>query len=145
MSEYLVSMLSRLLGQNEYLFVSNVISFLGGVNMILALIAGALFTLRRAQRHLFANKNAFLKTLLKPLSKIHPSIGIALLFTAYVHGDLALGTLFKVHTGPLIWWILLVMMIVALAGKQFRIKSWIQIHRILAGVFAFSIILHLLA
>lgn len=145
MSELFVSLLSRLLGVNEYLFVYDVISFLGGVNVLFAMVAGSLFILRRVNRRVLANENAFIKKLLKSLSKVHPYIGGILLVTAYVHGDLALGTLFKIHTGPLIWWLLFAMMFVALAGKKYRVKPWLKVHRILAACVAFSIILHLTA
>ena len=143
MSEYLVSQLSQLLGKNEYLFVYEVIEFLGWLNILLALIALSLFLLRRLNRYLLNNKNQFIKKLQKPLSKIHPFIGIALLILAYFHGDLALGTLFKIHTGPLAWFILLAMLLLGTLGKKYRVKNWLKIHRVLAAFFVLSIFLHL--
>lgn len=145
MSEFLVSKLSELFGQNEFLFVYDVINFLGWLNVVLALIAVALFTFRRINRHIYANQQPFLKKLNKPLSKIHPYIGIALIISAYIHGDLALGSMFRIHTGPLAWWILIVMMLVALVGKKYRLKKWLIVHRTLAALFIVSIVLHLFA
>lgn len=145
MSEFLVSKLSELLGKNEYLFVYDVIEFLGWLNIVLALIAGALFTLRRINRRFYGNQQPFLKKLNKPLSKIHPYIGFLLIISAYIHGDLALGTMFRIHTGPLAWWIVVLMMLVALIGKKYRIKQWLRAHRTLAVVFLVSIGLHLFA
>ncbi len=69
MSEFLVSKLSEFFGQNEYLFVYDVISFLGWLNVVLVLIAVSLFTFRRINRYIFANQQPFLKKLNKPLSK----------------------------------------------------------------------------
>ena len=143
MSEYLVSQLSNLLGKNEYLFVQDVIEFLGGLNVLLAFVALSLFLLRRLNKHLLNNKNTFIKKIQKPLSKIHPFVGIALLFFAYLHGDLALGSLFRVHTGPLAWFFLFAMMLVGTIGKKYRVKNWLKIHRSLAAVFVLSIFLHL--
>lgn len=145
MSEYLVSKLSELLGENEYLFVDDVISFLGFLNVVLAVVAVLLFLLRRLNKYGFANKNAFLKKIVKPLSKIHPYIGIALLISAYLHGDLALGTIFKLHTGPLAWWILLLMMLLGTLGKKYRVKNWRKMHQTLAILFVVSVFVHLFA
>ena len=143
MSEYLVSQLSQLLGKNEYLFVYDVIEFLGGLNVLLALIALSLFLLRRLNKHLLNNKNQFIKKIQKPLSKIHPFIGLALLIFAYFHGDLALGTLFRIHTGPLSWFLLFAMFLLGTVGKKFRVKNWLKFHRALAAAFVISIVLHL--
>ena len=145
MSEYLVAKLSELLGKNEYLFVYDVIEFLGWVNIALVIIAGLLFMLRRMNKLIYTNKNATLKKIVKFLSRIHPYIGITLLITAYIHGELALGTIFKVHTGSLAWTIIFIMMLIALIGKRFRIKYWLKLHRTLAILLMFSVLLHLFA
>ncbi|MDY0092094.1 MAG: hypothetical protein RBT80_05300 [Candidatus Vecturithrix sp.] len=145
MSEFLVSKLSEFFGQNEYLFVYDVISFLGWLNVVLVLIVVSLFTFRRINRYIFANQQPFLKKLNKPLSKIHPYIGFLLIISAYIHGDLALGSMFRIHTGPVAWWILIVMMLVALIGKKYRIKQWLTVHRTLAAFFIVFIVLHLFA
>jgi len=143
MGEYLVSILSKLLGTNDYLLTNDTIEFLGGLNILLAIIALSLFLLRRLNRHLLKNKNPFIKQVQKPLSKAHPFIGVAMLFFAYLHGDLALGTLFRIHTGPLVWFVLFVMMLVGTLGKKYRLKNWLKIHRSLAAVLVLSIFLHL--
>ena len=143
MGDYLVSVLSKLLGQNEFLFRDSVLGFFGWLNVLLALAAASLFTLRRVNKQWFSNKNATIKKLLKPLSKAHPYIGAALLIFAYLHGDIALGTIFKIHTGPLTWWIILVMMLIALIGKKYNVKRWLVAHRTMAGALFIAIFLHL--
>ena len=125
------------------------IEVLGITNIVLVVLALSLFTLRRINKHVFSNKNVAIKNIVKPLSKIHPIVGILLLISAYIHGDLAfdgdwlLGSIFRVHTGPLAWWVVLVMMLVATIGKRFRVKNWIKAHRILAIVMIVSVGLHL--
>jgi hypothetical protein len=143
MSEYLVSKLSELLGKNEYFFTQDVIKFLGWFNILLVLIALSQFLLRRVNKYAYGNKNVTIKTLLKPITKIHPYVGVLLLISAYVHGELALGSLFRMHTGPLAWWIVVVMMLVALIGKKYRIKPWLKVHRSLAVLFIVAVLLHL--
>lgn len=143
MGDFLVSILSKLFGQNEFLFRESVLGFFGWLNVLLALAAASLFTLRRVNKQWFANKNAAIKNLLKPLSKAHPYIGAALLIFAYLHGDIALGTIFKLHTGPLTWWILLIMMLIALIGKKYKVTHWLVAHRTLAGALFIAIFLHL--
>jgi hypothetical protein len=125
------------------------IKVFGIANIVLVLLALSLFILRRINKHVFSNKNAAIKNIVKPLSKVHPIIGTLLLISAYVHGDLAfdgdwlLGSIFRVHTGPLAWWVLLVMMLVATIGKKFRVKNWLKIHRTLAIVMIVAVVLHL--
>jgi predicted heme/steroid binding protein len=119
--------------------------FLGLTNIVLAGIAGSLFLFRRINKYVWANKNERIKKLLKPLSKIHPYIGMTLVVTAFIHGTLALGTLFRVHTGPLAWLILVLMMVVALLGKKHKIKNWVQVHRSLAILLVIAILIHLFA
>jgi len=125
------------------------IRVLGITNIVLVLLALSLFILRRINKHVFSNKNATIKKIVKPLSKIHPIIGILLLISAYTHGDVAfdgdwlLGSIFRVHTGPLAWWIVLVMLLVATIGKKFKVKNWLKVHRTLAVVIIVSVVLHL--
>jgi predicted ferric reductase len=111
--------------------------------VLLVVLAGLLFTLRRVNKYGFSNKNTILRKIVKPLSKLHPFVGVTLLISAYIHGELALGSVFRIHTGPLAWWILLLMMLVALIGKKFRIKRWLKIHRILAILMIVAVLLHL--
>jgi predicted heme/steroid binding protein len=120
------------------------VSILGIVNAILAIIGGALFSLRRINRYGFSNKNATIKRLLKPLSKAHPYIGTTLVITALIHGMLALGTLLKLHTGPVAWVVLVLMMGLATIGKRYKFRYWLKLHRGLAIVFVIMIILHIL-
>lgn len=145
MGEFLVAQLSQLLGTDEFTLTYQLIELLGIVNIVLAALAVSLFSLRRINKYAFSNKNAPLKKIVKPLSKAHPIIGIILLISAYLHGDLALGSIFRIHTGPLTWWVLLAMMLVATIGKKFKIKNWIQVHRALAIIMVLSVLLHLFA
>lgn len=144
MGNYLVVILSKITGVNAYLLTDGMIGFFGWLNVLLAMIAALVFTLRRVNKRFYENKNALIKNLLKPLAKFHPYIGGALLFFGYLHGDLALPrSVFRVHTGPLIWWILFAMLLVATLGKKYKLKNWLVIHRTLAGTCAFAIFLHL--
>jgi predicted ferric reductase len=145
MGDFLVAQLSKLLGTDEFTLMYQLIEVLGIVNIVLTVLAALLFSLRRINKYAFSNKNAALKKIVKPLSKAHPIIGFLLLISAYLHGDLALGSMFRVHTGPLTWWVLLVMMLVAMIGRRFKIKNWIKIHRVLAIIMALSVLLHLFA
>lgn len=145
MTDFLVTKISQWFGLNSFAVMEGLIGFFGWLNIILAIVAGALFTLRRVNKYAYNNKNDTLKKILKPLSKIHPAIGITLLLTAFLHGDLALGSVFKVHTGPLAWWILLLMLLTVILGKQFKlIPQWIKIHRVLAVLLGVSVVLHML-
>lgn len=127
------------------------ITIFGVVNIVLTVLALALFTLRRINRHGFGNKNATLKTIITPLRKMHPIIGILLLVSAYIHGDLAFdgdwlfGSMLRVHTGPLTWWIVLAMLLVATLGKTWKMKHWVKAHRGLAVALLAAVAVHLFA
>ena len=144
MGNYLVSLMSKMTGLNAYSLTEGMIGFFGWLNVLLAMIAVSVFTLRRVNKRFYANKHALIKNLLKPLAKFHPYVGGALLFFGYLHGDLALPrSVFRAHTGPLIWWILLAMLLVATLGKTYKLKHWLVIHRALAGTCVVAIFLHL--
>ena len=147
MAEFFISKLVAPYTSEWYLLIK----IFGIANIVLTLLAISLFTLRRINKHAFSNKNATIRKIVKPLSKAHPIIGILLLISAYIHGDLAfdgdwlLGSIFRTHTGPLTWWVVLVMMLVATFGKKFKVRNWIKVHRILAIVMILSVALHLFA
>jgi hypothetical protein len=122
-----------------------IVEALGNLDILLAFLAVALYLSRRINKYAYTNRNAMLKKVSLKLSKFHPYIGIGLVVTALVHGQLALGTLLKVHTGPVILYLLVLTMLVALVGKQYRLKYWLEIHRILAILIAIAIFVHLVA
>jgi predicted heme/steroid binding protein len=115
----------------------------GNLNAILATVAASVFILRRINKHRFENKNVTIKNILKPLTKIHPYVGMTLTVTAFMHGMLALGTMFRLHTGPLIWSILVVMLLLATVGKKYKFTPWLKIHRGLALLLILTIITHI--
>jgi predicted heme/steroid binding protein len=116
---------------------------LGLLNAVLVIFAASLFGLRRVNKHVWANQNNTLKKIIKPLSKLHPYIGMTLVVEALIHGYVALGTIFRVHTGPLAWFIVFLMMLVALLGKKYKIKNWLPVHRALAILLVITIFVHI--
>ncbi len=121
------------------------VTFLGVLSLLLVLTAVELFAFRRFNKYAFSNQNPGLKRLVKIFSKYHPKVGIALVIVALAHGYLALGTIFKLHTGPLAWAVLVLMMLVVVIGKQYRLKWWLKVHRSLAIVFIVALFVHLFA
>lgn len=121
----------------------DIIGFLGWYNAVLAGLAAALFVLRRLNKRLYANKNALIRQIVSPLSKMHPYIGMTMIFTVGIHGQLALGTLLRFQTGPLNLYIVVIMMLVALIGKKYRVKNWLKLHRSLAVLLAVAILTHI--
>ena len=74
MAEWLISKIVDPYTSEWYM----IIKVLGITNIVLVLLALSLFTLRRINKHVFSNKNAAIKKIVKPLSKIHPNIGMML-------------------------------------------------------------------
>jgi hypothetical protein len=145
MGDFLVAQLSKLVGIDEFTLTYRLIAWLGTLNIILTLLAASLFALRRLNKSVFGNKNALLKRIVKPLSKLHPIIGMLLLISAYLHGELALGSVFRIHTGALAWFLLVAMLVVVAIGKRVKLKNWIVAHRALAVMMAAAVVVHLYA
>lgn len=110
------------------------IIFLGWLNFSLLLFNTLLIISRRIYRK-FHKKNDFwnnYRIIIGLLRKFHPFVGGTLLITGFLHGYMALGS-FILHTGYLLWYSVIAMFMVYLAGKFLKSmkKSWLPVHRVL--------------
>jgi Ni,Fe-hydrogenase I cytochrome b subunit len=120
------------------------VGFLGWFNVVLAASALLLFFLRRINKYFYQYKHPGLRKTATIISKFHPYIGFTLLFTSLIHGYMALGTV-RLHTGSIAWLLLFFLMLTATLGRKYKPKHWIKGHRILAGLFVLSILVHIFA
>jgi len=141
----LSTILAGLFTIDEYTLSFMITRWAGRLNLLLMLVALSPFFFRRINKYFYHHKNPAIRKLLKPLSKRHPIVGITLLFSAFIHGHFALGSVFRWHTGPLAFWILFLMMLLVLFGGKYKLKGWLTIHKSLAIGFILSAGLHLLA
>lgn len=118
-------------------------AILGWFNVILFVTILLPFLLRKANQHLFMNKNKALSLLLKKLRKVHKPLGLLLIFSAAIHGYLALGTL-RLHTGTLLFTSILIT--ATFGGAFYRLKKrrLFFFHRLMVIFSAFLLLLHLL-
>ncbi len=77
--------------------------------------------LKFLNRKLFKTKNDLYKKTITFFRKIHKPLGIAILIIPLIHGYMALGTLFRLHTGTLLY--LSILTTASLGGSFFKLKK----------------------
>ena len=65
MFEPIIAKISDIFGLNEYVFLYQVIGFLGWLNVVLVVTAGSLFGLRRLNKYAYGNKNTTLNSIIR--------------------------------------------------------------------------------
>ncbi|HHU49670.1 MAG TPA: hypothetical protein GXZ37_08130 [Clostridiales bacterium] len=100
--------------------------------------------LRRYRRYILKKPGKKLDAILKPLSKIHPFIGVTLMITGFLHGYMALGSI-RLHTGYLTWFLVLVLFAIRIWGSLSKDRYWLVLHRAIALLLVVSLLLHIFA
>ncbi len=118
--------------------------WLGWFNVSLVAFNLLPYLSRRINRLCYQNQNKSLRSVSRVLNKIHPYTGVVFLITAFTHGYMALGAI-RLHTGYIAFFSGVLLFLVALTGKRFRIKGWIKFHRGLALLLAAAILVHIFA
>lgn len=96
-------------------------SNLGWLNLILIGVLITPYVLKFLNRKLFKTKNDLYKKTITFFRKIHKPLGIAILIIPLIHGYMALGTLFRLHTGTLLY--LSILTTASLGGSFFKLKK----------------------
>lgn len=116
--------------------------FIGWLNVVLLSISLLPFLLRRYRKYILKKPSKKLNAVLKPLSKIHPFIGITLMITGFLHGYMALGTI-RLHTGYITWFLVLLLFAIRMWGNLSKNRYWLVLHRAVAFLLVFSLLLHI--
>ncbi len=96
-------------------------SNLGWLNLILIGVLITPYVLKFLNRKVFKTKNDLYKKTIAFFRKIHKPLGIAILIIPLIHGYMALGTLFRLHTGTLLY--LSILITASLGGSFFKLKK----------------------
>jgi|LFRM01.2.fsa_nt_gb cytochrome c biogenesis protein CcdA len=96
-------------------------SNLGWLSVIIIGILVASYVLKFLNKKVFKSKSATYRKILMFFRKIHKPLGIALLIVPLIHGYMALGTLFRLHTGTLLY--LSLLLTATMGGSFYKLKK----------------------
>lgn len=119
-------------------------AYLGWLNVVLLSVSLLPLLLRRYGKLTQKNPSKRLNAALRFLSKIHPCIGITLAITGFLHGYRALGVI-RLHTGFVTWFLVLILFGIGIWGKLSKNSYWLTLHRAVALLLVFSLLLHIFA
>lgn len=120
------------------------VTFLAWLNVFLAFVMVSVYILRRVQRLRKKKAGPGMKKFTILLAKIHPVVGMALIASGLLHGYLAL-RIFYLHTGYLLWFAIVAMLLIRLVGVLTKSRNWIRIHRFGALVVVAGLLVHIFA
>ncbi|SDB95202.1 hypothetical protein [Geotoga petraea] len=97
------------------------------------------------KRHKFSSKEAKQKFIqrMKKISIFHRYNGIIIVILAIIHGTLALGTIFTLHTGTILLSAIIINLLIYVLGRLKLLKKWLLIHRYMAFLIFIFLIIHL--
>lgn len=76
------------------------------------------------------------------LSKIHPYIGGLIIITGITHGYIVMSGHLRLHTGTILWALILVAGLFFVLGNRFKFKLWLKYHRWVALAVFIAFITH---
>ena len=102
--------------------------FLGWINAISAILMGGIYPIKKKTA-----SNQELIPLYRIVRKVHPLIGSLMVVIGGYHGYLMLGGNLRLHSGTLVWLVLILMGVVAVIGQTVAPlrKGWRSVHRVL--------------
>jgi hypothetical protein len=118
--------------------------FIGWLNVILLCISLLPFLLRRFRKYILKKPSKKLNALLRPLSKIHPFIGVTLMVMGFLHGYMALRS-FRLHTGYITWFLVIVLFSIRIWGNLSKNRYWLVLHRAVALLLVIALMIHIFA
>ena len=115
---------------------------LGSVAVVLGFATVSIYFLRIINKVFFGNKNPFLIKTRKYLKSAHPYLGTLLIVASGIHGYYLLGE--DEALLGLAAWIALVIIILSAFAKKFKIKQWLNIHKVISVIFVILLSIHLM-
>lgn len=119
---------------------------LGWINFALVLISVSYYLVKLYfKKHNFKSKEAKLNFVqkMKKISFFHRVNGFIIITLAIIHAYLILGTIFYLHTGTLLLSAIVLNLLLYILGRMKILKKWLLIHRYVALVILFFLIIHL--
>lgn len=115
---------------------------LGWINLIVIGVLVSPYVLNFLNRKFFKTKNKTYKKVLKFARKVHKPLALLIVILAPIHGYMALGTLFRLHTGTLLYLSILITAI--FGGLFYRLKKrkLFKLHKAMALVTVIVFLVH---
>jgi len=117
-------------------------SFLGWINALSAFLMGGIYPIKK---RMISNKE--LTPLYRIVRKVHPLIGSLMVVIGGYHGYLMLGGNLRLHSGTLVWLMLILMGVVAILGQAVKAfqKKWQPLHRTLGLLMLLLLVAHVIS
>ena len=117
-------------------------SFLGWINALSALLMGGIYPIKKRTA-----SNQALIPLYRVVRKLHPLIGSLMVVIGGYHGYLMLGENLRIHSGTLVWLVLILMGAAAMIGQAVKPlqKKWRPLHRILGVIMLLLLVAHIVS
>ncbi len=96
----------------------------------------------RLNKYVLKTSNKTYMNVLKFFRSIHKPSGLLFVISSYIHGGMILGTVFKLHTGTILFFFILATVIFGIIFYRIKKKHFLKYHRILARVTFFLFALH---
>lgn len=93
-------------------------------------------------RKLLKTKNETYRKTLKFFRKLHKPAGILFVIAAYIHGYMVMGTVFRLHTGSLLYLFVLSTAILGVVFYKRKRRPWFRWHKITALISVILFLLH---
>lgn len=116
--------------------------FFAWLNVALLVVQLIPYVLGFLNRHVPATKIPAVRGLNKAFRKFHKQTGALLLVTSLIHGYLALGGVFRLHTGTILFGAILLAAIVGFGFYRKKEKQLIKVHRTMALVIVALFLVH---
>lgn len=117
-------------------------AFFGWVSVGLLGLLASVFILRKINQWFF-HYNKKLNKVGQFLGRIHPYAAMLLLITGGIHGYLMTYGHFMMHTGTILFFLIVFSGLLAVLGKKLKFKRWMKIHLIMACLILAALFVHL--
>ncbi len=115
---------------------------LGWINLVVIGILVTPYVLNFLNRKFFKTKNALYKRVLKISRKIHKPLALVIVILAPIHGYMALGTLFRLHTGTFLYLSILITAVFGGLFYRFKKRKLFKLHKAMALVTVIIFLVH---
>lgn len=116
--------------------------FFAWSSVIFLVIVITPYILVRFNKYVLKTSNKSYLSILKFFRTIHKPSGILFAISSFIHGSMVFGTVFRLHTGSILFFIVLGTVILGILFYLKKKKQLLQSHRIFAGITFLLFMLH---
>lgn len=117
-------------------------SFLGFLSATLLFILIVNIIIRKSVRK-YKLKTNLLVNINNKITKYHKFLGFSVLFFGFIHGYMVFGGKIVIHTGSILLFSVLIMLLLFLAGRYLHYKAWFINHKNIFYIVLVALFLHI--